>query len=265
MIIRTSFGIEGYQEITREDGPMLMDFGTIDIRKHSSYFEKKGKERVVILIKGELQFKYGYYSKIVKRDSFLDEKPIALHIDKSLDLEMVAISDVVNLAICSISNDKEFEPLLFMGDMVSEDIFGKAIKDRTAERKVRTIFDLDSRADSMLTVGEVINYPGSWSSFPPHSHRHPEIYHYRFSPEQGFGISVLGENAFKVKDRDTSAIIGGVTHSQVSAPGYAMYYIWIIPHLEGNKWSRSSCDFDKDHLWMLDEYAEIYQKEDLDE
>lgn len=37
-------------------------------------------------------------------------------------------------------------------------------------------------------------------------------------------------------------------HPQVSAPGYAMYYIWVIRHLKGNPYIKP--DFEEQHLWV---------------
>ena len=48
-----------------------------------------------------------------------------------------------------------------------------------------------------MIVGETINPPGNWSSYPPHKHDRlvpgvevplEEVYHYRFSPAGGFAI-----------------------------------------------------------------------------
>ena len=41
----------------------------------------------------------------------------------------------------------------------------------------------------------------------------------------------LGEEVFKVNDRDTVCIPPGLDHAQCAAPGYGMYYSWVIRHL----------------------------------
>ena len=110
---------------------------------------------------------------------------------------------------------------------------GKGQLGETSLRTVRTIFDLSNAPDSNLVLGEVVHIPGRWSSYPPHHHPQPELYFYKFIPEQGFGYSEIGGNVYKVKNNDTSIIISG-DHPQVCAPGYAMYYIWAIRHLENN-------------------------------
>lgn len=249
-----------FHQITEESGNMLMDFASIDLDKSKSWSTLPGKERMIILISGEVQFSWDKKIENASRNNFLDDKPVVLHLDSKTAAEIVCVSQKAELAVAAITNDKFVGSSLILPAQCSEDIFGTGIKDRTAERKVRNFINIESHPDSMLTGGEVVNYPGCWSSFPPHSHRHPEIYYYRFNPAQGFGISVLGEQAFKVKDRDCSCIPGDITHSQCAAPGYAMYYIWIIPHLPGYKWDRSECLFDQEHLWMLEDDAKVYPK-----
>ncbi len=53
-----------------------------------------------------------------------------------------------------------------------------------------------------------------------------------------------------MRGRDTVRILDGVSHAQVSAPGYGMYYIWIVRHLPGNPYT--GFRFDPEHEWVLD-------------
>jgi 5-deoxy-glucuronate isomerase len=120
----------------------------------------------------------------------------------------------------------------------------------TCLRNVRLIFDRATRPESNLVVGEVINYPGRWSSYPPHHHDQPEIYHYRFTHPDGYGHAEIGEDVTKVRAHDTIFIPPGLDHAQVSAPGYGMYYLWMIRHLPGNPYSGFT--FAEEHKWALD-------------
>ena len=60
----------------------------------------------------------------------------------------------------------------------------------------------------------------------------PEVYYYKFDHPQGFGGAFIGDNVFKVADGSAACIPGGLTHPQTAAPGYNMYYCWMIRHLE---------------------------------
>lgn len=107
-------------------------------------------------------------------------------------------------------------------------------------RTVRTILGPDDPA-SRLIVGETIHMgTGTWSTFPPHRHDREspeevhleEVYYYRVQPENGFGVQVryLGtdeEDLRMVHDGESAAITAGF-HSVVAAPGYRLYYLWIM-------------------------------------
>ena len=107
-----------------------------------------------------------------------------------------------------------------------------------------------------MVIGEVINFPGKWSSYIPHHHPQPEIYYYRFNKEQGFGCSIIGDDVYKIKHNSYSIIPGGLVHPQVAAPGYAMYYCWMIRHLEGNPWTDRIDE--EQHKWLLEKKVAIW-------
>lgn len=95
----------------------------------------------------------------------------------------------------------------------------------TTARRVRTYV-----AEGELIVGETLNPPGGWSSWPPHQHAHEEIYLYRFAPPHGFGVhaDLAPARAPRiVRDGDIVRIVDG-EHPVVAAPGCAMYYLWAL-------------------------------------
>lgn len=96
----------------------------------------------------------------------------------------------------------------------------------TTARRVRTYV-----AEGPLIVGETLNPPGGWSSWPPHRHEHEEIYLYRFAPEHGFGVHVGydddGDHPVVVRDGSIERIATG-WHPVVAAPGFTMYYLWAL-------------------------------------
>ena len=118
-------------------------------------------------------------------------------------------------------------------------------------RTVRTILGPEHAAGRLL-LGETINPPGNWSSYPPHKHdreappeevRLEEVYFFKVDPPEGFGVQVryddAGTEAFTVRDGDSAVIRSGY-HPLVAAPGYSLYYLWVmagdgrqmIPHFD---------------------------------
>lgn len=109
-------------------------------------------------------------------------------------------------------------------------------------RTVRTILGPEHDAQRLL-LGETINPPGNWSSYPPHRHdRHnppeevdlEEVYLFRTNPSGGFGVQLRyeldgdrAEETFMVRDDDIAVIRTGF-HPVVAASGYELYYLWVM-------------------------------------
>lgn len=64
-----------------------------------------------------------------------------------------------------------------------------------------------------------------------------EVYYYRYERNEGFGACFLGDDVYKIKDGSCACFPGGVTHPQVTAPAFPMYYCWMIRHLDGTPWT----------------------------
>jgi 5-deoxy-glucuronate isomerase len=127
-------------------------------------------------------------------------------------------------------------------------------------RTVRTILGPEHWAVRLL-LGETINPPGNWSSYPPHRHdRHDpprevsleEVYLFKVDPAGGFGVQIrydLGgdEEAFVVRDDDIATIRSGF-HPVVAASGYSLYYLWVMAG-EGRQ---PMPYLDPAHAWVQD-------------
>ena len=120
-------------------------------------------------------------------------------------------------------------------------------------REIKTIFDLDNAPYSNMVLGEVLNYPGKWSSYPPHHHPQPEVYFHRFDHPQGFGASFADGMVYTSRHNGLTVIRNGF-HSQVAAPGYAMCYAWGIRHLKENPWENTRIE-DEEHSWLWENDA----------
>ena len=70
-----------------------------------------------------------------------------------------------------------------------------------------------------------------------------------FRPE-GFGASFIGDQVFKSVDNSFSAITPQELHPQAVAPGFQMYTVWMIRHLDGNPWLQTTRNEDEKYLWL---------------
>lgn len=248
----------GYNAMTTRESDMLMDIGyqVMDTNEIME-FEDVLQETAFVILTGEVVIHWDGKQEIMRRDSLFDENPYCLHVPHGRKVIIKALRDSEVLVQKTI-NDRDFEPVFYRPEDVQCDIFGEGLWNGTAERTVRTIFDYDNAPYSNMVNGEVINSPGRWSGYTPHFHPQPEVYTYKFDHTQGFGACFIGDNAFKITHNSWSELSGGYMHPQVTAPGYAMWYSWMIRHLDGNPWKKTRTDV-PEHTWLLDPEAKIWQ------
>ncbi len=239
-----------------------MSFGILKLRAGKTFENAESKERAFLLMNGQVRLEWsdsdGSRSEDVRRESLLDQEPSVLHVGSGTNVSITSISPESELAIQMTANDKPFPGKLWQPGDYRSDRFGEGTMQDTSTRTVRTVFDAATAPESNMVIGEVINHPGKWSSYPPHDHAQPEVYHYRFFPEGGFGHAEEEEEVYKIRSYDTYVIPPDRTHSQCAAPGYAMYYIWMIPHLPSDRFGPDSRVFRNEHKWVMDPSAQIW-------
>ncbi|WP_017354170.1 5-deoxy-glucuronate isomerase [Clostridium sp. ZBS4] len=243
-------------EISGKNKDMLMDIVVEKLRKDEiKEYHNADKEIAVLLLTGKVKIAWNKDSEIIERKSVFDEDPWCLHVPKNIKVTVKCLEES-ELIIQSTDNQNNFEAKLYSPDKCRSDIFGEGTWNGTARRIVRTVFDYNNAPYSNMVIGEVITFPGKWSSYPPHYHPQPEVYFYKFNKEQGFGFCLNGDNAYKISNNSFSTITGGDVHPQTSAPGYAMYYCWMIRHLENNPWT-DRIDVEE-HKWLWDKDVKIW-------
>ena len=202
---------DGYTAITREgeaEGDTGVDFGIWRGMARAGFDEKHPKEAVWLLLDGEAEIEWPEGRADVSRHSVFDEAPTALHVPGGTRVRITTTSASSEWAVARATNDRLFSCRLFTPADVAPEDRGRGLAQGASLRNVRLIFDRERRPESNLVLGEVVNYPGRWSSYPPHHHVQPEIYHYRFTHPQGYGHSELGEQVFKVRGGDTAPTPG---------------------------------------------------------
>jgi 5-deoxy-glucuronate isomerase len=209
-----------------------------------------------LLLDGELELEWETGSRRIRRGSLFDQAPWCLHLSAGSRVSLTAGAGGAELACHATANPAGFPARLYTPEECASEERGKGTLRETSTRIVRTIFDDRNAPLANLVLGEVITFPGKWSSYPPHHHPQPEIYHYRFLPAGGFGLTAIGRRAYVLADRDTVLIREGEVHPQAAAPGYAMYYLWVIRHLEGRRYRNPT--FLPEHAWTMKPEAKIW-------
>lgn len=255
MIVRDAGNIDG----------MLLDFGILKLGEGEIWEDSSDKERALLLIGGNVTFEWDGKTRSAARSSCFDENPEVLHVSSGTAVKLTGGPGGAELGYEACVNEKAFTAHYYGKEDIRNDVFGAGSLNEASIRTVRTVFDGESAEYSNMVMGEVINHPGKWSSYPPHDHPHPEIYHYRMFPQQGFGVSLLDYDAHTVRDKSTSLISPDKTHSQVAGAGYAMYYIWMIPHLPDDRWLPATRFFREEHKWLLEKNVKIWPERPYEE
>jgi len=208
-------------------------------------------------MKGKVSGSAGDRDFAFERESLFDESPSCLHVSAGTEVRMSVEADT-EFTVYYCDNPRSFDTQVFCPSDVADEPRGKGQVGNTCLRHVRTIFDgTNTSENAELVLGEVITFQGSWSSYPPHHHPQPEIYHYRFSKPQGYGHGELGETVVKVRQYDTVKIMDLADHAQCAAPGYAMYYSWVIRHLPDLPYTVPI--FTREHRWIMEDGADYWE------
>ena len=233
-------GYTGLTDASGENSEFGLGFGILRLTGIQTFFDDRDVERAFFHLDGEAEVVIGGITAPVKRSDMLAELPTVVHLPAGEPVEIRTISGDAEFAVFSVPNTGKFDARVIGPSEVSRTrLVSEKHKDST-ERELRTVLDDEGAPHSNMTVGELVNLPGQWSSYPPHIHPHPEIYHYRFFPDHGFGYSQVGDEVQIVRNGDTVLIPPGRAHPQVSAPGFTMVYLWGMPHLPSERFGAAS-------------------------
>jgi 5-deoxy-glucuronate isomerase len=171
-----------------------------------------------------------------ERATVFDGQPWTLYLPPRMSYRATADTPV-EIAICGARAETAREPALIRPEEVEAEIRGAG----NAARQINHIVRPDFPARRLLVV-EVFTPSGNWSSYPPHKHDVPdmpreadleEIYYYRISPADGFGLQRLytGDGridaAYVIRDGDLVLVPEGY-HAFVVAQGYTGYYLNVL-------------------------------------
>lgn len=248
----------GLNLICDESDKMFMKVNLLKLDNNQEYvIEDKLQESAALLLCGTVKFIYDNKEEVCSRNDLFKDDAYCLHFSRNKKVTIVALTDT-EILLQQKENDVEFETKMYDKTNIDKGFFGDGNLKDTTKRQVTTILDYYRTPWSKMVLGEIINFPGIWSSYPPHWHPQPEVYFYKFDKPQGFGACFEGDDAYKIKHNSVALIEGGKTHPQCSAPGYAMYYAWMIPHLDGAPWTNIR-NFVDEHVWVNDENATFFK------
>jgi len=134
---------KGYNEICNmEDNhpDMLMAIGIqVMSAGETLNISETEKETAVLLLDGEVTFRWEGQAEDAVRRSIFDENPVALHVARGVNISVTAKSNA-EVLIQKTTNERSFPSKLYTQDDVGTEIFGDGVWQNTARRACRTVF-----------------------------------------------------------------------------------------------------------------------------
>jgi 5-deoxy-glucuronate isomerase len=241
------------------DGDLkLTEFGIINLKKGEAYEDKTGTSEVVLIVLGGKCSVSGdgfSFESVGERANVFSGKPHSLYIPYGKNYKITGTTDV-EIAWTASPSTLKIEPYMIAPGQVKEVHLGKENYQRDAYLILTEEFQ-----SSHFFIGEAFVPSGNHASYPPHRHEFDnlpvevdmeEVYLFRFNPAQGYGIQKIYTDDRKVdftctvKENDTTLIPRGY-HPVINAPGYTMYYLWIMAGKNNRKFLSV---VDPEHKWM---------------
>ena len=246
--------IEGLQNLQKrgEGGARELTSSRLRLAAGATHkYQIASEETVIVLQEGKGTFTTADGTWTLSRSNVFDERASAVYLPPATPLPVTAETALEALVV-STPAPAGGHAIAIGPDGVEVNARGKG----NYGREVHNIFVTDPHARRIM-VGETINPPGNWSSYPPHKHDGKdgepvleEVYYDRISPPQGFGQQLLytndGESATHTV-RDGDAVLLPYGYHPVSAPpGYKVYYLWAMAGVE----RKLALHEDPAHKWI---------------
>ena len=243
-----------YIDMAQDDYGTQMDVGLLILEAGDSFtISEPEKEVAVLLWEGDATICWNEGSAELHRESPFGHGGYCLLAGKGDTIVITAVAHS-EFYVQKTLNEKSFPAVLYTPETpLIQHAGAKGELMGAMRRDIITYFDYDNAPFSNMVLGEVLNHPGKWSSYPPHHHPQPEVYFYRFDYPDGFGAGFANAEIYRTGHNGLSIINHGF-HSQVAAPGYALCYAWGIRHLDGDPWIKTRID-DPEHSWLWKEDA----------
>ncbi len=254
--------VEGYEVLVGPHNAPLkyITFGRLRLPPGEEWSIELGDEELVLyVLSGKCEAEAGgrCFDEVGERANPFAGLPHALYVPAKHRLKVRALS-TFDAAVCSAPSNVRAEPVR----LTPSECKVASVGAFNWRREVRTVVGSNVPAEKLL-VGETLNPPGNWSSYPPHKHdtrtetERPleEVYFFLVNPSQGFGIIRLYtppdepeplDEVYVVRDGDVVVIPRGY-HPVAAAPGYTLLYLWV---LAGEERSFGAWTDDPQHAWV---------------
>lgn len=239
-------------------GMQHLSYGMIALAPGQTYrLEPCNQETAFVLLKGaaKVTAKGLDAQSIGPRADFFTEKPWSVLVPAQGECLIEATADC-EIAVSQAPSTRSGPAVLIGPDKVKEVSLGKP----GFQRRALLMVTEEVQAD-YLFIGEAVVPPANWASYPPHRHDFDdlphevdmeEIYYFRFDRPQGFGIQKIYtdnrsiDETLTIQEHHTVLIPEGY-HPVCTAPGYSMYYLWIM----AGKNRRFLSRLDPAHQWVV--------------
>jgi 5-deoxy-glucuronate isomerase len=224
-----------------ERGMNLTGFGLLKLAAGETWESASGGNEIALVVLGGTCRVAGDgfdFPSVGERPDVFSGYPFTVYIPCGRSYSVTALT-AVEVAVSESPSDLDSQPVLVRPDEVAPS-FMRIGKDNFTRDAIVMIGD--NFATRHFFIGEAWVPSGNWASYPPHRHDADnlpdeidmeEFYFFRFNPKGGFGIQkvytddLTTDAAYTVRENDTVAIPEGY-HPVVTAPGYTMYYLWVM-------------------------------------
>lgn len=234
----------------------LLDFRFLRLSAGETYSASSDdREILAVILGGKATFEINgtRFENVGARPNVFSGKPHSVYIPAGATYTITGVTNV-EIALPSAPSDLEIAPYVIAPDRVANGVWGAANFSRNFHQILTEVAQPDLPARRLI-VGETYTPSGNWSTYPPHKHQvdnlpfeayHEEMYYFRVSPNDGFGICHYynedgEEENFTVRDNTIHMMNKGY-HTVVSAPGYTTYYLWF---LAGNQRTQGAVEDEK--------------------
>jgi 5-deoxy-glucuronate isomerase len=217
----------------------MIEFALLRLAEGEGHAEETGpRECAAVVLSGRARVRGGGLDAVVGGRSSVFEGPGSCAFwPRETEVAVEAEGEGAEVALARVEAKGDAEAFVVDAGDVKPFFRGEP----PFEREIRNMI-MSDRPASRMVLGETINSPGQWSSYPPHRHEvdsppdevsMEEAYYFRVDPPQGFGFircytdDRSMDEAYAVEDGDVVALPRGY-HPVSAAPGYRLYYLWVL-------------------------------------